>query len=408
MPPNVQVTDLLPAGLTLRVVPAPAREVTTGHRRLDRRHAGTTARRRRWPSMAQVVSSGAADQHGDHQPRRPVRPQHRQQYRQRHRDPAAGRPGRDQDRRRPDAQRRRHDHLHRSRLNNIGPNAATNVQVNDLLPAGLTFVSADAQPGDLRQRHRRLDRGHDVPTAAAPTLTSWSHRDQSRRRRPTRRRSPAATSSTPHRQQQASATETPQQADLASPRRSATPTPNVGDTITFTVTLTQRRARHRHQRAGDRPAAGRADLRVRRAEPGDLRQRHRAVDRRHRGPRCARTLTITARVVSPDPQTNTATISRCRPVRPEPRQQHGQRHRDAAAGRPGDQDGEQRRRPTSATQITFTVTLTNTGPTGHRRAGDRPVAGGPDLRVGDASQGTYNGVTGLWNVGTVAGGRRRR
>ena len=33
------------------------------------------------------------DEHGDDQPHRPVRPQHRQQHRQRHRDAAAGRPG---------------------------------------------------------------------------------------------------------------------------------------------------------------------------------------------------------------------------------------------------------------------------------------------------------------------------
>ena len=36
----------------------------------------------------------------------------------------------------------------------------------------------------------------------------------------------------------ASATETPQQADLAVTKTVSNPTPNVGDTITFTVTLT--------------------------------------------------------------------------------------------------------------------------------------------------------------------------
>ena len=36
----------------------------------------------------------------------------------------------------------------------------------------------------------------------------------------------------------ASATETPQQADLAVAKTVSNPTPNVGDTITFTVTLT--------------------------------------------------------------------------------------------------------------------------------------------------------------------------
>ena len=43
-------------------------------------------------------------------------------------------------------------------LSNNGPNDATGVQVTDLLPAGLTFVSANSQPGHLHQRHRRVDR----------------------------------------------------------------------------------------------------------------------------------------------------------------------------------------------------------------------------------------------------------
>ena len=65
----------------------------------------------------------------------------------------------DQDRERRDAQRRRQDHLHRHLTNN-GPDAATGVQVTDLLPAGLTFVTATPSQGTYDQRHRRLGRGH--------------------------------------------------------------------------------------------------------------------------------------------------------------------------------------------------------------------------------------------------------
>ena len=42
-------------------------------------------------------------------------------------------------------------------LSNHGPDAATGVQVTDLLPAGLTFVVATPEPGHLRQRQRGVD-----------------------------------------------------------------------------------------------------------------------------------------------------------------------------------------------------------------------------------------------------------
>ena len=45
-------------------------------------------------------------------------------------------------------------------LTNNGPNAATSVQVTDLLPAGLTFVSATPSQGTYDPAHRPLDRRH--------------------------------------------------------------------------------------------------------------------------------------------------------------------------------------------------------------------------------------------------------
>ena len=42
-------------------------------------------------------------------------------------------------------------------LSNQGPDAATGVQVTDLLPAGLTFCRRDTEPGHLQQRQRGVD-----------------------------------------------------------------------------------------------------------------------------------------------------------------------------------------------------------------------------------------------------------
>ena len=125
----------------------------------------------------------------------------------------------------------------------------------------------------------------------------------------------------------ASATETPQQADLALTKTVSDPTPNVGDTITFTVTLTN---------TGPDAATGvqvtdllPAGLTFVSATPsqGDLQPGDAAC-----GP--------SARVAAgghghaddhapgssaPTRQTNTATVGQRRPVRPE----HGQQHRPA-------------------------------------------------------------------------------
>ena len=83
----------------------------------------------------------------------------------------------------------------------------------------------------------------------------------------------------------ASATETPQQADLAVTKTVSNPTPNVGDTITFTVTLTNNGPDAATGVQRHRPAAGRPDLRVGHAQPGHLRLSAPASGRSARSPR---------------------------------------------------------------------------------------------------------------------------
>ena len=200
----------------------------------------------------------------------------------------------------------------------------------------------------------------------------------------------------------------PQPADLLVTKTVSDPTPNVGDKITFTVTADQQRPERGHQRAGDRPAAGGPDLRVgRRPARGRYDEQHRRLGRGHAWPAAAQaTLTLVATVVSPAAQTNTATITRRRPVRPEHGQQQRQRHRDAPAGRPGHDK-------------TVSDPTPNVGDTDHlhrhpdqrrprrrhRRAGDRPAAGRADLRVGRRpARAPTTAATGVWTVGTVSPG----
>ena len=129
---NVVVTDLLPEGLGF-VSAAPSQgtyDPTTG---LWSVGTVTTSTPQTLTIQATVLGPAAlrnlarspsptaptapltarpADEHGDDHPRRPVRPQHREHHRVRHRDPAAGRPRPLQERGQPHAQRRRHDHLY--------------------------------------------------------------------------------------------------------------------------------------------------------------------------------------------------------------------------------------------------------------------------------------------------------
>ena len=117
--------------------------------------------------------------------------------------------------------------------------------VTDLLPAGLSFVSATPSQGTYDPRHRPLDRRDGQHGEPADTADPG---DGSRSSVPG-----AVTDATPadasarHRSDQfdpntgnntATATETPQQADLGLSKTVDNPTPNVGDTITYTITLT--------------------------------------------------------------------------------------------------------------------------------------------------------------------------
>ena len=121
-------------------------------------------------------------------------------------------------------------------LSNQGPDAATNVQVTDLLPAGLTFVSATASQGTYTSGSGMWTVG-TVSTGVSQTLiinalvaspsaktntAAISHADQF---------DPITANNT------ASATETPQQADLVVAKQVSDPTPSVGEQIVYTITV---------------------------------------------------------------------------------------------------------------------------------------------------------------------------
>src|SRR5262249_14991459 len=246
-------------------------------------------------------------------------------------------------------------------LTDLGPDDATNVRVNDLLPAGLTFVSATPSQGTYDSATGGWDVGTVSPGLARTLLLSArvvaadarthaaavSHADQF---------APDPTNNS------ASATETPQQADLALTKTVSNPRPNVGDVITFTVTLSN---------SGPDPATGVAvsdllppGLGLVSAAPSqgtyDSTGGLWTVGQVDVG--SPATLVLRAQVLSANPETNVATISAADQFDPVPGN-----NTDTATETPRQADlavGKTVSNPTPnvGDAITFTVTLTNNGP----------------------------------------------
>ena len=113
---------------------------------------------------------------------------------------------------------------------------------------------------------------------------------------------------------------------------------------------------------------------------------------------------------SPNSVTNTATITAADQFDPEHIQQQRQRRRDAGAGRSRSAGKTvSNAHPNVGDTITYTVTLTDSGPNNATSVQVTDLLpAGVTLVMATPSQGTYAPGTGLWNVGTVnASGRHR-
>jgi uncharacterized repeat protein (TIGR01451 family) len=287
-------------------------------------------------------------------------------------------------------------------LTDAGPDPATNVVLADLLPPGLSFVSAAVSQGSYDANVGVWTVGTVAPGAPQTlTLTATvvgpspqtntvvvSHADQF---------DPDAGNNS------ASATETPQQADLALTKVVSDPTPNVGDVITFTVTLTN---------LGPDAAT---NVRVTDLLPPELNP---VLFRLLIGlydpltgvwdvgtvpAGQSRSIDFAVRVTSLTPATNRAVVSHADQFDPV-----AGNNAAAATETPQQADLRVGKAVSNATPnvgdvITFTVTLTNAGPdtatgilvTDLLPAGLAFVSAAP-------SQGIYSAGSGVWDVGSLA------
>ena len=290
-------------------------------------------------------------------------------------------------------------------LSNQGPDAATGVQVTDLLPAGVSFVSRDSRSGNLRQHHRPLGRwrasqrrpdgahiGATVVSPAAQTNTGTiSGADQV---------DPNTGNNT------ASATETPQQADLSVSKTVSDATPNVGDQITFTVTLSNQGAdTATGVQVTDLLPAGLTFVSATPSQ-GSYDNVSGMWTVGTVSPGVPQTLSITATVVSPAAQTNTGTISDADQFDPNTG------NNTASATETPQQAADllliksvSDATPNVGDQIVYTITVFDAGPdaaTGVQVTDLLPA--GLTFVSATPSQGSYDNVSGVWTVGTVSPG----
>ena len=290
-------------------------------------------------------------------------------------------------------------------LRNTGPNTATNVQVTDPLPAGLTFVSASASQGtynsttgvwtvgtvDVAGGVRNLVITAIVVSSAARTNTATiSHADQF---------DPNTANTL------ATATETPQQADLALSKSVDNPTPNVGDTINYTITL------------ADSGPASATNVQVTDVLPSSNQF---VAAFPSQGTYSAttglwtvgtvdttapRSLRIQALVIAAASTANTATITHSDQFDP-----NTANNTASAATSPQEADlsvtkAVSNPAPNVGDTITYTVTLADNGPsnaTGVTLQDSLPA--GLSFVAAAPGQGSYDPATGIWTVGSLASG----
>jgi uncharacterized repeat protein (TIGR01451 family)/fimbrial isopeptide formation D2 family protein len=301
-------------------------------------------------------------------------------------------------------------------VDNFGPDAATQVVVSDILPAGLTFVSDSPSTGTYAGGIWTID---TVAAGGFATLTVTATVDapaspgipQPVTNTATvsgREYDPDPTNNTD------SATETPQYADLAIDKVVSDATPNVGDTITFTITLSNLGAdTATNVTVLDQLPAGlqfvSATANEGTYDPGTGIWTVVAVDTLF-----ARTLQIDAIVLPPvsgvpQPATNTASVQTSDQYDPYPTN-----NTDSVTETPQYADLAVEKlvsnpRPNVGGQVTFTVTLRNLGidaATGVTIAD--PLPAGLTFVSASPSAGTnYSPATGVWQVGTIpAGGEK--
>jgi uncharacterized repeat protein (TIGR01451 family) len=201
---------------------------------------------------------------------------------------------------------------------------------------------------------------------------------------------------------QASATVTPQQADLALTKTVDNPLPNVGDTITYTITLSNNGPDSATGVNVTDPLPAGVSFVVDSASEGSYDPVSGIWTVGSVAVGVPQVLTITALVSNPDESVNTAFISHAEQFDPDPANNSASssvtpEEADLALTKTVDDPT-----PNVGDIVTFTVTLTNNGPnTGTDVTVADPLPPGLEFVSASASAGSYDSNAGSWTVGAV-------
>ena len=303
---------------------------------------------------------------------------------------------------------------------NAGPDTATNVAVTDLLPSGLSFVSSTPSQGTYISSTGvwsvgSISNGASATLQIVATVTSTGAKTNSAEVTASDQHDPDSTvnNGVATEDDQDSVTVTPQLIDLSLTKTVDNLTPNIHDHVTFTVTVSN---------AGPDSATGVAVLDLLptgmtfvSSTPSQGSYVNGigvwTVGTIANGSNA--TLQIVASVDSAPAKTNVAQVSAADQTDSDSTPNNNDPTEDDQASvtlTPQDADLSLTKTvddatPTSGQQVTFTVTVSNAGPSSATNVVVQDsLPAGLTFVSSTPSQGTFNNATGQWAVGTIANG----